>query len=730
MSVSRIRRIATAVVATATAIAVVGLGTVAVRAAVDPGLAGLAAVGPVSGSHGFPVWYEDRTGTRVGLCLDGTDPLCGFLPGDIPDPDLPVSFPGNFPEEAFYMLAGAGLDMDNGGAATLTLGLEAAFANAVAPGEQMVFGRVRVKVTDAQPDAYYVVFHPYGTDVVQAEPDGRLFVTEDIGITPGDFSGALSSRIGPFLSWGADAPAGYLGDPNLEHTVVGSPVTDANGAPQNYFKVVGPLADDPGATAESLVNADGPSTDLFGLQGKLATDAGVSGVAAYYTPGSGAPGSGALDVFATSDPGQAIEVAGQPAMGFGTTLMAGGTTPSTPSRYHARLPLGGVVPAAVTLVNIGDTEPASVTVPVVDAVTVTAAEYDSDSQTLHVAAVSSDSQATLTASGLGDLAGGSATFTGVDAAPGLVRVTSSGGGEDTAPPTTVGTPFDPAALLVSAGGDLSVPQGQTFTLAATVTQGDADQFLWDRVDGGTSTVGSTQSVSYTAPDAASLGGLPMTFRVTATGPGGSAYDEVDVTVTGVLDPIANAGADQIATRGTQVTVDGSGTQYAVSYAWTQVSGPAVTLTGADTSTPRFTFPRYDFATFADPAAPVVLSLTATGLGGTTPSTDTVSIAPAAGEGLVVTAGQYRRGKREWRIDGTSSVAAGQTVKVHLGTALSGPVIGTAVVDATSAWRIRLTLPQGSAAIPPNGVTSQPISVESGMGGVLQGPTAFNATVGN
>jgi hypothetical protein len=123
-----------------------------------------------------------------------------------------------------------------------------------------------------------------------------------------------------------------------------------------------------------------------------------------------------------------------------------------------------------------------------------------------------------------------------------------------------------------------------------------------------------------------------------------------------------------------------------------------------------------------------VELTVAGLDGTTPSTDTVAISPGPADVLTVTAAQYRRGKREWRIDGTSSILAGQTIKVHLGTSVVGtPVIGTAAVDGVGAWRIRIT---NSTAVPPAGVTSQPISVESQRGGVLQGAQAFNATVGN
>jgi len=94
-----------------------------------PNPGGLTTVGPVNTDYGFPSWYGDSAGTRLELCLDGDNPLCGFLPGDIPNPDVPVAFPDNFPGEAFYQLVASSLDLPGGGTANLTLGLEASFAN-------------------------------------------------------------------------------------------------------------------------------------------------------------------------------------------------------------------------------------------------------------------------------------------------------------------------------------------------------------------------------------------------------------------------------------------------------------------------------------------------------------------------------------------------------------------------------------------------------------------------
>jgi serine protease len=59
-------------------------------------------------------------------------------------------------------------------------------------------------------------------------------------------------------------------------------------------------------------------------------------------------------------------------------------------------------------------------------------------------------------------------------------------------------------------------------------------------------------------------------------------------------PQANAGPDQVVLPNTPVTLDGTGSSDTdgtiVSFAWTQIAGPPVVLTGADTATPSFTAP--------------------------------------------------------------------------------------------------------------------------------------------
>lgn len=67
-------------------------------------------------------------------------------------------------------------------------------------------------------------------------------------------------------------------------------------------------------------------------------------------------------------------------------------------------------------------------------------------------------------------------------------------------------------------------------------------------------------------------------------------------VIAVTPPTAHAGPDQSVVEGDFVELNGTASQdtndpaLAITHAWTQLSGPAVTLTGANTSTPTFTAP--------------------------------------------------------------------------------------------------------------------------------------------
>ena len=83
-------------------------------------------------------------------------------------------------------------------------------------------------------------------------------------------------------------------------------------------------------------------------------------------------------------------------------------------------------------------------------------------------------------------------------------------------------------------------------------------------------------------------------------------------------PIADAGVDQTVMVDELVTLDGSASSdpegTPLTFAWAQIAGPAVTLTGADTDMPTFTAP-----TVADDTV-LTFELTVTDTGGA-PATD-------------------------------------------------------------------------------------------------------------
>ena len=189
-----------AAVALSTALASTALATTAVVKK-NPG--GITATGPVNTEWGFPAWYQDGKGVRTELCLDGNDPMCGFVAAPVEgfDNTAPTVFPDNFPDEAFYMAAGSSLTLPNGGKATLTLGVEAAFLNAVQNGDQITFARQRIFVVGGPPSTTLHFHHPYGDIDIDTDASGKGRITEDIAPSVGNFDGVLKGNIGPFLTW-------------------------------------------------------------------------------------------------------------------------------------------------------------------------------------------------------------------------------------------------------------------------------------------------------------------------------------------------------------------------------------------------------------------------------------------------------------------------------------------------------------------------------------------------
>jgi hypothetical protein len=614
-------RVAVAAVAIALPLTVATTASAVTQITVkNPG--GLVEVGPVNADHGFPSWYGDnRPGNqqiRLEPCLDLENPLCGLLPDEVPNPDLPISYPDNFPGEFFYQLAGAELDLPGGGRAVLTLGLEAAWANDVVQnGDQVVFSRTRVVVRDATPNSTLTFKHPFGELTVDTDADGAGRIVEDISPSVGNFATPLKGNFGPFLMWDSGAPEGYVGNPDIPHTVVGG----LNG--YNKFSVSGG-----GLSME---------TDQFTVSGKIATNTGVTGDRAVVN-------NGFVDVFATSR-GTQLEVVGQDGV-FATTPMEydDGTT-----RRYVRVALaqGASAPTEVVVRNIGDDPVSTTTIPL-SGISVGKADYDGTSLVVTASTVSGGE---LTAEGLGALAGGTGTFA------------------VNAPPATV-----------------TVSDGRTkTTVPVTVSAGEASPPGLDPVEPGPDT-----------PPVVDTGGGN---GGTGDGTGGGTADPAPVTTAAVV-----ASPTAAVTAGVGSTVlDGSASTGAASFAWTQVSGRPVTISGADTASPTISAPVLAIPTGAGTSpvvadnAPVVLRLTVTGAApatGEAALTSTADVTVDVAEDVLTATGRHRIGS-ELRITGTSLVngAAGilspQTRVVIWNTTGATPVyLGTATVDTTGAWELR------------------------------------------
>jgi hypothetical protein len=654
----------------------------------DPGATG--DVGPISSDNGYPVWYRDAHGTEVELCLEFTNAFCGFLPGDIPFENDPISFPGNFPGEAFWWTGDSSID-NGGNKAMLIMAVEAAFASGEVPleGDQVSFGRVRIRLDGLIANETYTVTHPYGVTTVVAEGDGTVFVTEDIGAltAPAEFALTLNSPVlERLLEWtpvgdedllavlpDLTGPAGvsdgepdYLGHPDIDHVVTGSPHNT------NFFRVEGPplsVGESFGAAASADYCGGGfedgtcIQTDLFNVMGKRAVTSGVETLrAAYVKPASGGPDY--IEVFAKSRPGQNIEISG---FEIGTVTMLGAG-----DIYYAKLLVGGTPPATVTATNVGDGT--SMDAAVTDLITITMAEYNIDDGMLTVEADSTNAAAILSAVpagvDIGILSSGRLSVP-VAGAPLNVTVESDLGGTDTEPVRLVGSDFAPLAVVAVASVDPTdaIP-GQMVMLDGTGSAGQIDTYSWEQVGGSIGITDADEALAnFTVPLTAVAEVLE--FELTVTGSTGTDTTTVMVTVTVGNTPAADAGEPtQLVFVDNIVTLDGTASTFSSEYAWAWVSGPDIVIVNADQPVASFRMP---------PGGSVVVELTTTGDGGVT-DTDTVTI-EAEQDGINIVSAELRRRKGMLRIQGSTDIfSVPNEVSFHVPDGDGTREIGTATVD--------------------------------------------------
>lgn len=522
--------------------------------------ASLAQVGPVvplpdavpgpGGVTSWPAWYKDSNGLALTLCLDGP-PNCLASGADM-DPDSSTAS-----GEAFWWVAEvAGMPVGSG-TALLVLAMEAAFGGdeSVRPGGESSFGRIRIKLMNLTPGATYVVTHPFGqrSFVAEAGPV-NVFFTEDIGciaipgVDPcatapgGDFSLALSSNIGPFLTWDPAVapapPAGFIGDGATPHKVVGSPTGN------NFFRVAGP---------------EGTFTsDLFVVQGKRAVDA-INDTVTVPAGATGVPiAVFANDIASTTDT-LVVSAVTQPTNGSSTdadthvTYTNNGTTGADSFTYTASN--GAVTDVATVNVtaHAGNTPPVAVndaaTVPITaTATTINVLSNDSDanSDLFFVSAITQGTKGVVAigTSGRGITYDPSGTAAGADS---FTYTVSDGLA------TSVGTVNVTVNTAPAAANDAVTITANTVNNAIDVLVNDTD------ADGNVLTVNAvTQPVSGTVaigtgganvlytPNPNSGGVDPFTYTISD----GAATSQATVAVTVNRFPVAASDAITVAVDST------------------------------------------------------------------------------------------------------------------------------------------------------------------------------------
>jgi len=233
-----------------------------------------------------------------------------------------------------------------------------------------------------------------------------------------------------------------------------------------------------------------------------------------------------------------------------------------------------------------------------------------------------------------------ASFTAPDvksATPLVFQLTATANGQQATDMVVINVAAD-GAPVANAGSDRTVGSRRGVVLrgSATDAEGDAASFLWTQTGGPAVELAHADSAtpSFTAPSV--LTATQLEFSLTVTANGLQSSDTVVITVAAEGMPTVEAGEDRtvpgrglVVLRGTGSTPDGS----AATYAWTQVSGQPVTLTGGNTAVASFTAPDVKQAT------PLVFQLTATANGQQV--SDTVALTVAADRAPVPNAGTDR-----------------------------------------------------------------------------------------
>jgi hypothetical protein len=558
---------------------------------------GLLRAGPINKTHHFPDWYQDKSGVafEFGTPLTQGELAGGWvllLPINTIAPETYVYPPANpltFLDEHFYWHAAAKdksvpvpTTVDPSGFTGILVerGHEAAFASGPLEidGDQIVFTRIRVFLRQVPYNGDYVLETPYKTYYFPGLLAGdRLFNTDDYGVAqaPEGFQNSLTGPIGRYLlpaatEGGAELPPvvfegrQYAGDPALTYFVTGSPLN------KNFVRLTGP-------------NGFVWSTNQFNVTGRYKTGPVPSNVTLQRASKFDSLGDQRVDSFATAAPTL------QPRVGAGPILPPthSGLTiypapPSVDAQGNLALPtgVGGLAmanngPLGKSLflqmplssippfITAQDDAGFITSVPVVDTVIITKANYDSSTKTLTVDAATANlnSSPTFTLVGV-DGVGADTTFTSsiqipnLNAPPSRVIVLSSQGGQATVE-VTCGLPLSafnhpPVAVNDNAATTATTPV--VIPVLVNDVDPDADRLTIDSVVQPANGVVAITDLNTTLTFTANIGvSGPVTFTYRATDRrGGFSVATVTVYVDGL--PVAAADT-AVATAGRPTVIN-------------------------------------------------------------------------------------------------------------------------------------------------------------------------------
>lgn len=668
---------------------------------------------PASGN--YPLWYMDEENVTLELCrtratssrTGGNGLMCLIAPeGDEYNENFPMIFPDNWPGELFWFIAEASIPVVNGyGLEVYTAALEAAFAeDEPVDGDQVVFGRIRIRANIPQ-TGVYTITHPYGVDVINVTTTGRraINMTRDLGIgAPGDYSGALTSDIGPFLH-SVNGPymevepetgnvATFVGDPNLSEEVTGSAFDT------NFVRIEGP--------------AGTIQTNLFSVSGKVFDQLQPIALeverASYKRNANGTR----VEVFAGSNANaevcfrESLALVGDPGSPCLINMVADGN-----GRFFAHNSNPDELPDVVVVTASdpsGVYSPSSSSKRLIDVVKVDQAHYSWADNSLSISARSSDEQEVpdLFAEGYGRLSKSGVLQTlvieGLSQPPASIRVVSSAGGSDSElvsisgqapdmggnqPPVAVNDSAQTSAgvpVLISVLANDSDPDGDLPLSVVSLTQPDV---------GSVALSGST-AVVYTPP--ASVDGVTVTsFTYRARDIRGAESEPATVTVTINPNQPPVAVNDSAISQANTITIDVLAndsdpennvplsvvnlTQPPAGQGSVSTDGSIVTYVPPATVTSTFT------TSFTYQAMDTL---------GAVSNVATVSVEvrppPAVGEVINVTQALLRErsnDRHSWELRGTTSQVAGNTISVEVAT-VNGPFsLGNATLTPTGQWRI-------------------------------------------